>query len=192
VLCPEEMGGILKRRGALDLPAILYERGDPHGGGGIFIVAANPDDYSREVMISKGLFANSTREAMLVYRPHHLCGAETGMSILCAGLLGVPTGSSELRQNVDIIATATRDFRRGEVLSAPGESGWDRDFRAKLQPGAAVGLDSPLPFFMLESNRLAVDVPAGTLITKEMLVPPQDSVLWSLREQQDTLFFKCE
>jgi len=86
VLCPVEDGGILQTRGAVDIPTILRRADEPNAGGGVFIVVANEDTVSREVMIRKGTVANSRRSAMLLYRPYHLCGAETAMSILCAGL----------------------------------------------------------------------------------------------------------
>ena len=188
VLCPVEDGGILQIHGAVDIPAILRTAGEPHGGGGVFIVVANADEHSRNVMINKGLIANSRRTAMLIYRPYHLCGAETAMSILCAGLLKVPTGSSVVLPRVDMAAKATRDFRKGEVLGSPGSLGYNRDLRASLIPAASVADNNPLPFFMLESNRLARDVLEGTVITGDMLTPPQDSILWSLRKQQDEHF----
>jgi predicted homoserine dehydrogenase-like protein len=189
VLCPAEDGGILHTRGAVDIPSLLCEPGEPDGGGGVFIVIANDDPVSREVMIDKGLLANSTRSAMLVYRPYHLCGAETAMSILCAGLLRLPTGSSEILPRVDMGARAVRDIRAGEVLGDPSPLGLDREVSAFLLPGAPTAADHPIPFFMLDGNRPAVDVPEGTVITRSMVTPPQDSVLWSLRHQQDMHFF---
>jgi len=188
VLCPVEDGGILETRGAIELPTILRIAGQPHGGGGVFIVVANDDVTSRRTMIGKGLFANSRRSAMLIYRPYHLCGAETAMSILCAGLLKVPTGSSEILPRVDIAATVTRDFKAGDFPVKSGASGTDRNLKASLIPSVALENDSPLPFFMLEGNRLKQDVPAGSTITLNMITPPQNSRLWSLRKQQDEYF----
>jgi predicted homoserine dehydrogenase-like protein len=189
VLCPIEEGGILHRRGAIDIPTIMHRADEADAGGGVYIVVANDDAVSRAVMIQKGLVANSRGTAMLIYRPYHLCGAETGMSILCAGLLQVPTGSAEVLPHVDMVAMAARDFRAGEVLGAPGTLGWDRDLRASLVPGFALSDEGPAPFFMLEGKRLTRDVPAGTTITVDMVARPVDSALWSLREQQDAHFF---
>jgi predicted homoserine dehydrogenase-like protein len=188
VLCPVEDGGILQTRGAVDIPAILRTQDQPHGGGGVFVVVANADEHSRNVMINKGLIANGRRTAMLIYRPYHLCGAETAMSILCAGLLGIPTGSSEVLPRVDIDARAARDFKAGEFIGPPRNSGWNRDLRASLIPAVPVADDNPLPFFMLEGNSLARDLPEGTVITRDMVIPPQDSILWSLRKRQDDHF----
>ena len=188
VLCPAEDGGILQRRGAVDIPTILYPAGEPNPGGGVFVVVANKDAVSRQTMIAKGAVANSSGTAMMLYRPYHLCGAETAMSILCAGLLQVPTGSAEVLPHVDIVATTARDFRAGEKLGKSGTLGWNRDLRASLAPTFPLSDEGPVPFFMLEGNRLAKDVPAGTTITVNMLAPPVDSALWSLRRQQDAHF----
>jgi predicted homoserine dehydrogenase-like protein len=125
---------------------------------------------------------------MLIYRAHHLCGAETAVSILCAGLLRVPTGASTLLPVADIAVTANRDFRAGEVISSPGKSGADIDLRPTLISAAPVADDSPLPFFMLEGNRLATDWPKSTILTRRMVLAPADSALWSLRRQQDEMF----
>lgn len=185
---PRGRGGILKRRGALDVAYVLHTADQPHGGGGVFIVVENPDPISRAVMIEKGLYANAAGTAMLVYRPYHLCGAETAMSILCAGLLGTPTGAADPRPLVDMVATTTRAFRAGEIISQPGGLGYDRDLQASLAPARPLAPENPVPYFMLEGIQLAQDVPAGTVITGAMVVEPPGSVLWALRREQDAAF----
>jgi predicted homoserine dehydrogenase-like protein len=154
----------------------------------VFLVVANADPVSRETMIGKGLIANRRGTAMLLYRPYHLCGAETAMSILCAGLLGVPTGAAEILPRVDMVATAARDFRAGETLSDPGAQGWDRDFRASLAPAFPLTEGGPVPFFMLEGRRLKADVPKGAVFTMDRVEIPRESVLMSLRSEQDQTF----
>jgi predicted homoserine dehydrogenase-like protein len=188
VLCPQGEGGILAGRGVLDMAYALHTADQPHGGGGVYIVVANPDPVSRATMIEKGLYANAEGTAMLAYRPYHLCGAETAMSILCAGLLQTPTGAADLRPRVDMVATPMRAFRAGEIISRPGGLGYDRDLLASLAPAAPLAPDNPVPYFMLEGIQLAVDVPAGTAITGSMVVEPPGSALWALRREQDALF----
>jgi predicted homoserine dehydrogenase-like protein len=139
-------------------------------------------------MIQKGAIANSNRTAIMLFRPYHLCGAETSMSILCAGLLHVPTGGTEVLPHVDIVATTARDFRAGEILGSSGTLGWNRDLRASLVPAFPLFDHSPVPFFMLEGNQLTGDVPAGQIITLGMIASPVDSALWTLRQHQDAHF----
>ncbi len=188
ILCTTEDGGVLHTRGAVELVTVLRTEGVPTVEGGIFVIVSNADRRSREIMIAKGLMANRRGSAMLIYRAHHLCGAETAVSILCAGLLRVPTGASTLRPVADITVTANRDFGAGEVVSGPGKSSADPDLRPTLVPATPMADDNPLPFFMLEGNTLATDWPKGTVLTRRMVVPPADSTLWSLRQQQDGLF----
>jgi predicted homoserine dehydrogenase-like protein len=188
VLCPIQEGGILNRRGALDIPVVMHTPDEPSVDGGVYIVVANDDACSRAVMIQKGLVANSRETAMLVYRPHHLCGAETAMSILCAGLLGVPTGSASVLPRVDMVAVAGRDLKAGEVLGVPGGLGYSPDLRAAMVPAFSLAPGAPVPYFLLEGRRLAVDVPQGATVVLEMIEPPADSALWSLRRQQDAQF----
>ena len=112
------------------------------------------------------------------------------MSILCAGLLEVPTGNSEILPRVDMTVEVKRGLKGGEVLGKSGTQGHDTDFRASIVPAAPVEGDNPLPFYMMEGSRLSRDTPANTVITRDMVVPPQDSILWKLRKQQDKHFLK--
>ena len=104
--------------------------------------------------------------------------------MLWAGLLGAPTGAGELLPRVDVVARANVDLRAGDTL--PG------DHSPKLQslmlPAAAVAAAAPLPFHLGRGNRLACDVPAGTVITATMVERPADSTLWALRKEQDAHF----
>ena len=185
VLCPIDEGGILGVRGAMDIPVVMHTPDEPSVDGGVYVVVANDDACSRAVMIQKGLVANSGKTSMLIYRPHHFCGAETAMSILCAGLLGVPTGSAEVLPRIDMVATADRDLEAGEVLGVPGGLGYSPDLRAALAPAFSLAPGGPVPYFMLQGRRLVADVPQGMPVTLDQIERPVDSALWELREQQD-------
>jgi predicted homoserine dehydrogenase-like protein len=183
-LCPLEEGGILQQRGAIEAVTCLRLAHEAGLGGGVFMVIACENDYSRHILTSKGLIANSRDSTALIYRPYHLCGVETPISLLCAGLLGHPTGATELRPRVDVVARTRVDLKAGCI---PGDD-HSPDLQALLRPAQAVQTGTPLPFHMGNGNPLAVDVPAGTVITAEMVAPPLGSTLWSLRVQQDQHF----
>jgi len=192
ILCSVKDGGILESLGVIEQPIILRTEDQPHGGGGIFIIVTHADEYSRNIMASKGLHHNALKNAMLIYRPYHLCGAETAMSILCAGLLQVPTGVGDLYPHVDLHTEARRDFKAGEIIGAGMNTlafGFCTDFRTVMKPAQPLGCDSPVPYFMLLGNRLTMDVPAGTIITGKMVSRPDQSTLWMLRDKQDAYFF---
>jgi predicted homoserine dehydrogenase-like protein len=187
VLCPQDEGGILRKRGAMDEAYLLRTPDDPSPGGGVYIVVANDDDFSRRQMAG-GLFSNSLGTAMLIYRSYHLGGSEANLSVLCAALLGVGA-STEVYPRVDMVARAARHLRAGEMLgSSPGTLGWDHTVRAAMIPATPIAEDNPVPFFMLSGSRLTRDVPAGTVITLAMIEEPKNALLWALRREQDAVF----
>jgi predicted homoserine dehydrogenase-like protein len=185
VLCPEEEGGILQRRGVVDALTTLRHPHEAGLGGGVFVVIACANAYSRHFLKLKGLPSNDRSSAMLIYRPYHLCGVETPISILSAALLGTPTGATDLRPRFDVVARATRDLGAGEIVSDKPDSG----LGVRMVPAQPVTDGSPLPYFMAEGNALRTDVAAGSVLTTEMIVPPPNSSLWSLRARQDEHFF---
>ena len=59
----------------------------------------------------------------------------------------------------------------------------------EIVPAAALADDGPLPYYLAAGCRLRANVPAGASITRAMVEPPVDSVLWRLRAEQDSHFF---
>lgn len=186
VLCPIDEGGILQTRGAIEMAICLRGQNDPGMGGGVFIVVECANDYSREILYGKGLVSNRSGTAGLVYRPYHLCGVETPISILCAGLLGVPTGTDEYVPRYDLVARAARDIKKGEIIDDTADA---QSLEAIMVPAHPIGKGIPLPMQMIERNPLNVDVAEGNIINADMVTQKNDgSVLWSLRQQQDGQF----
>ena len=184
VLCPVEEGGILQTKGAIEIVTCLRKTDEAGLGGGVFIVVSCENDYSRMILTTKGLIPNSRGSAAVIYRPYHLCGVETPISILSAALLNVPTGAATVQPYVDLVAKSTRQLKAGTILG--GDHSPDID--AAILPASPVANGNPLPLHLLDGVRLSKDVAAGTLITQEMVEPPLDSLLWSLRRQQDAHF----
>ena len=183
VMCPAEEGGILEQRGAIDAVTCLRHPYEAGLGGGVFMVVACENDYSRHILTTKGLVPNSRGSTALIYRPYHLCGVETAMSILTAGLLGVGTGATEFLPRVDLVGQATGALAAGETVGGKADS----KLRALMRPAQAVTEGAPLPFYMA-TGALAADVPAGEVVTVDQVARPDDSTLWSLRAQQDETF----
>ena len=184
VLCPVEEGGILQTRGAIEIITCLRGADEAGLGGGVFIVVSCDNDYSRTVLTTKGLIPNSRGSTALIYRPYHLCGVETPISILSAALLNVPTGAATVQPHVDLVAKSNCELKAGTVL----DGGHSSDIDAAILPASPIAEGNPLPLYLLTGNCLSKDVAAETLITQEMVDPPADSLLWSLRQQQDAHF----
>jgi predicted homoserine dehydrogenase-like protein len=184
VLAPHDAGGILGRQGAIEVVTCLRAPHEAGLGGGVFIVVGCANDYARMILTTKGLLANASASAALIYRPYHLCGVETAFSLLSAGLLHQPTGGTTLLPRVDLVATAARDLPAGTVVG----NDHSPEFAFALVPAWPRAADAPLPFHLAQGNRLAHALRAGDALTWDAIVPPAASVLWGLRAEQDTCF----
>ena len=183
-LCPVEEGGILQQGGIIDMVTCLREHRETGLGGGVFAVVSCDNEYSRHTLISKGLPANRRQSTMLLYRPYHLCGVETATSVLCAGLLGVPTGGDVYSPRFDMVYRAAVDLKQGESLDCKhGES-----LSAEMVPAVPLTGEGLLPAYLGFGRKLTRDVRAGALINQDMVDLSDDSILLRLRRQQDAQF----
>ena len=121
---------------------------------------------------------------MLLTYPYHLLGVEAIHSILAAALLGVGTGATDYRPRFDVLTRAARDLEAGTVLGGDHSP----ETEAFVGPAASLADGRPLPAHLANGNRLLRPVNQGTVITREMVAAPADSVLWALRAQQDAAF----
>jgi predicted homoserine dehydrogenase-like protein len=187
VLAPAADGGFLQRSGVID--SVICLRG-PHEaglGGGVFVVVGCDNDYSRYILTTKGLISNSTGTTALIFRPYHLCGVETPVSLLAAGLLGLATGAVDYQPHYDVVVCAAEDLKAGERVG----NDHSKNLKALMRPAQPVRGSNPVPLHMANGNVLAVDVPAGTVLTADMLQKPENSTLWTLRAEQDRVFLKA-
>ena len=153
-------------------------------GGGVFVVVGCANEYSRGILAYKGCIANHRGSASVITRPHHLCGVETPISILCAGLLGVSTGGSEYVPRFDAVMRTRIPLKAGAL---PGDDHL-KEYEMLMLPAKPLAAGEPLPVYLGMRQRLKTDVPAGAVVTVDMIEEPPHSVLWDLRRQQDRHF----
>ena len=177
----------MSQRGVIDSVICLRQPYEAGLGGGVFIVVSCENDYSRHILVTKGLIPNSKDNMALIYRPYHLCGVETPISILTAALLNVATGTMHYRQNYDATARAVEDLKAGDRVGGDHS----KNLRVLMQPAQPVAPGNRLPLHMANGNVLTQDVPAGTILTADMVQAPENSTLWRLRAEQDQMFAKA-
>ena len=187
VLCTIEDGGILNTKGVIDAVTCLRRKDEAGLGGGVFLVFSCSNNEGWDLVKEKGLLSNHRGTCGVVYRPYHLLGVETPISILCAALLKVSTGSLNYKPRVDLAAKATRDLRAGTLINSTHER-TDDFLEALILPYSIVDNDNPVPLYMAVGNLIKQDVPAGTILTYAMIKEPEDSRLWELRRQQNKMF----
>jgi predicted homoserine dehydrogenase-like protein len=161
ICVPRAWGGVLSRAGTVEVISCLDERGELLDGDlrwGVFVVFAAPDRRTTEWLRAYGIQTSPDGRFGALYRPYHLIGLETTVSILSAGLLGEPTGSPEALR-ADVVAVAKRDLRAGEVLD--GEGGFS--VYGGLRPlAAARGM---LPAGLADGVRLVRPIEQGSAIS---------------------------
>ncbi len=184
---PRAEGGELNGVGVTECVSSLARDGSkvPHAiSHGTFVVveAAADNAYSRACFREYHMLPDSTGRYAALYRPVHFSGLELGISVAWAALQRQPTGAP-VCFNADVVATAKRDLRRGEVLD--GEGGycvWGR------QVPATVSLrDGLLPLGLAQHVALVRDVPAGACIGwSDVTIDAQDSIVRIRREMEAT------
>lgn len=184
VLAPKEDGGILSHRGVIDTVSCLRRPYDAGLGGGVFVVVACENDYSRHILTTKGLISNQKSSTALIFRPYHLCGVETPITALVAGLLNEPTAAIHYHPQFDIVARAKVDLKAGEKIGTDHST----NVEYLMHPAKPITANNVIPFHLANGNTLAKDVAKGEMLKVEDIVEPADNVVWTLRREQDAHF----
>ena len=173
--------------GRIDVIGCLRRPQEVGMNGGVFIVVTAKNEAAWQLLAEKGLSTNRSKTCGVIYRPFHLLGVETPISILCAGMLNVSTGSNAYNQKFDLAARTTRELKKGTFIESIHEEE-DPMIQPFIYPARAATDDNPIPFYMAVDNRINTDVPAGTLLTAGMIEPPAASRLWALRRELEKIF----
>lgn len=160
VLRPTADGGVLAEKGQVEVVTSLERDGRPVFKDlrwGVYVVIEAPNDYAAACFRQYGMNTDSTGRYSAMFKPFHLIGLELNMSILSAALLNKPTGSTEVF-NGDVVATAKRDLKAGEMLD--GEGGYT--VWGKLYPAAKSLKIGGLPIGLAHNMALSKDIAAGS------------------------------
>jgi predicted homoserine dehydrogenase-like protein len=183
-LCPAEHGGILSRPGAIDMVNCAdAETGvvlEPHLSNGVWVVIRSDNPVATK-KLARSAPVSKDGQCTLLYRPYHLVGLETPITIAQAVVTGHSTTAPLPTPVVDVIAIARRDLKAGETLD--GMTG--TAVRGEIVAASRPGPDSPLPFPLAIGVQLANDVAAGSVVTYRDLTRPGQSFAWTLRQLQD-------
>jgi predicted homoserine dehydrogenase-like protein len=185
---PREHGGLVARRGALDVFQCLRRPDEASFAGGVFVCVALEDESAAALLAGKGIPVSADRRYAVIYNPSHLLGVEAPVSILAAARLGRSVLDESARPVCDMIAVAAEDLPAGTRLEMAGTRHTLRALDARLADAAGGAPDAPVPYYMLTGVQLARKVARGSPVTRADVTPPKDSVLWRLRAEQDSVF----
>jgi len=163
VLRPGVDGGQLEKKGMVEVVSSLERDGRPVFKDlrwGVYVVIEAPNKYAADCFRQYGMNTDDTGRYSAMYKPFHLIGLELNVSILAAALANRPTGSTKAFK-ADVVATAKRQLRAGEMLDGEGgHTVW-----GKLYPAKTSRRMDGLPIGLAHNVKLLRDVDIGQSLT---------------------------
>jgi len=131
---PISEGGVLERKGMVEVISSLEADGRqiPYDiRMGVWVTVEAETDYIKNCFEEYNAHTDPSGRYFTLYKRWHLIGLEVGVSVASVALRNEPTGVAT-NWNADVVATAKRDLRPGELLD--GEGGYT--VWGKLLPAA--------------------------------------------------------
>jgi predicted homoserine dehydrogenase-like protein len=180
---PRADGGVLERKGVTEVTSSVYRDGTdvPHSlVMGTYVVIESDSAYTEECFREYSMLPDASGKYAALYRPTHMIGLELGLSVASAALRKEPTGAPACF-NSDVVATAKRALKAGEMLD--GEGGfcvWGKQTPAKtsLREGY-------LPLGLAHKVKLSKDIAAGARLRwSDVDLDPTDAAVKFRREME--------
>jgi len=185
-LIPETDGGCLHHRGQVEVISSRDENGrdiEHNLRWGVYVTFEAPSDYVKRCFSDYGLITDKSGRYTALWRPYHMIGLELGVSVAYAGLLKQATGSAQ-EFRADVVATAKRDLKAGEVLD--GEGGftvWGR----LMVAGDSLSLGA-VPIGLAHGLKLTKPLRQGNIVTwsdVEFGEGTADSLAYTMRREME-------
>lgn len=184
---PRERGGLFARTPVIDFVNCLTPDGntlvEPHLGHGVFVVVTSSSAATLKSLYSKGVPMSADRSRGLLWRPFHLVGAETPISVAQAVLFRTGTATPLPEPTVEVVAVAKHDLPAGTALEGMG-GGQARGVAEMASIAAAQRL---LPLGLANGVRVRRPVRAEAELTYDDLEAPGDTPCWRLRREAGLL-----
>jgi predicted homoserine dehydrogenase-like protein len=177
---------VLHHAGQVEVISSVHRDGSPVTNDlrwGVFVAFEAPNDYAVRCFQEYGVVTDPSGRISALYRPFHLIGLELNISILSAALRGEATGAATGFRG-DVVATAKRDLKAGEMLD--GEGGacvW-----GKLMPASDSLRMGGLPIGLANKVPLLRDVPLGSPVTWSDVRANETDPAWRYRREMEAAF----
>ena len=130
-----------------------------------------------------GMNTDNSGRYSAMFKPFHLIGLELNISIISAAIRGIPTGSTKDFCG-DVVATAKRNLKVGEVLDGEGGATvW-----GKLIPAATSLSKRHLPIGLAQGITIKKPIKVGKIIDwDDVIFDPTDHVI-AFRKSMENVF----
>ncbi|MET3992578.1 Gfo/Idh/MocA family oxidoreductase [Bradyrhizobium sp. S3.2.12] len=183
---PKSDGGMLEKSGVTEVTSSVYRDGTDVPQSlvmGTYVVFETDSAYSEECFREYSMLPDKTGKYASLYRPIHMIGLELGISVASAALRKEPTGAP-IVFNSDVVATAKRKLKAGEMLD--GEGGfcvW-----GKQTPADASLKHGYLPLGLAHHVKLKTDIAPGQRLKWEDVEYDPNSLAVRVRREMEAAF----
>jgi predicted homoserine dehydrogenase-like protein len=186
VMRPVSEGGHLHHKGQVEVISSLETDGRviPYDiRFGVWVVFEGETEYIRNCFKEYMVRTDSSGRYACLYKRWHLIGLEVGISVASVGLRREPTGCPT-GFRADVVATAKRDLKPGEILD--GEGGYT--VVGKLMPAQASLRLGALSLGLAHGVKLLKPVGAGQPLRWTDVAVDESSYAVKVRREMERLF----
>ena len=183
---PKSEGGVLERKGMVEVISSLEADGRviPYDiRMGVWVTVEAETDYIKHCFEEYNAHTDPSGRYFTLYKRWHLIGLEVGMSVASVALRGEATGVAQ-GWHADVVATAKRDLKAGEMLD--GEGGYT--VWGKLLPASTSSHMGGLPLGLAHQVKLVRDVKKGQSLCWDDVAMDTQLPAYKIRREMEALF----
>ena len=180
---PISEGGVLERKGMVEVISSLEADGRqiPYDiRMGVWVTVEAETDYIKNCFEEYNAHTDPSGRYFTLYKRWHLIGLEVGVSVASVALRNEPTGVAT-HWNADVVATAKRDLRPGELLD--GEGGYT--VWGKLLPATTSKKMGGLPLGLAHGVKVVRPVAKGQSISWDDVAMDTTTHAYKIRREME-------
>jgi predicted homoserine dehydrogenase-like protein len=183
---PRSEGGVLEHKGMVEVISCLETDGRtiPYDiRMGVWVTVEAETEYIKNCFEEYNAHTDPSGRYFTLYKRWHLIGLEVGMSVASVALRGEPTGVAT-SWNADVVATAKRDLRPGDMLD--GEGGYT--VWGKLLPAATSKRIGGVPLGLAHGIQVVRAVAKGQPVTWQDVAMDTSIRAYQLRQEMEAAY----
>ncbi|MEY4557151.1 MAG: hypothetical protein RLY42_324 [Pseudomonadota bacterium] len=183
---PISEGGVLEKKGMVEVISSLEANGRkiPYDiRMGVWVTVEAETDYIKNCFEEYNAHTDPSGRYFTLYKRWHLIGLEVGMSVASVALRKEATGVAHC-WNADVVATAKRDLKPGEILD--GEGGYT--VWGKLLPASKSVAMGGLPLGLAHDIKLIRPVKKGQSLCWDDVAVDTSTHAYKIRQELETKF----
>ena len=183
---PVSEGGVLEKKGMVEVISSLEANGRkiPYDiRMGVWVTVEAETDYIKNCFEEYNAHTDPSGRYFTLYKRWHLIGLEVGMSVASVALRKEATGVAHC-WNADVVATAKRDLKPGELLD--GEGGYT--VWGKLLPATKSVAMGGLPLGLAHDIKVVRPVKKGQSLCWDDVAVDTNTHAYKIRQELETKF----